>query len=110
MLRVTCRRAESATWCASSAGFHILKMVERQSAGVPSRSPRTARHILLRPSAQLSGSRGATGSRDFRRRIQAGTADFAALARENSQDGSADKGGDLGWASRACLCRNSRKS
>ena len=28
----------------------------------------------------------------------AGKADFAALAREHSQDGSATQGGDLGWA------------
>jgi peptidyl-prolyl cis-trans isomerase SurA len=30
--------------------------------------------------------------------VQAGQADFAALARENSTDGSAKQGGDLGWA------------
>ena len=36
---------------------------------------------------------------DFKRRIQAGQADFAALARDNSQDASARNGGDLGWAS-----------
>lgn len=85
----------------SSAGFHILKMVERQSAGVPSMkvTQNRARHILLRPSAQLSEAAARDRLTDFRRRIQAGTADFAALARENSQDGSADKGGDLGWAS-----------
>ena len=33
----------------------------------------------------------------FKRRLQAGQADFAALARENSTDGSAKQGGDLGW-------------
>ena len=31
--------------------------------------------------------------------MQAGQADFATLAREHSQDGSAKDGGDLGWAS-----------
>jgi len=35
---------------------------------------------------------------DFKKRILAGQADFATLARENSQDGSAKEGGDLGWA------------
>ena len=34
----------------------------------------------------------------YRRRILAGQADFAALAREHSQDGSAKDGGNLGWA------------
>jgi peptidyl-prolyl cis-trans isomerase SurA len=31
--------------------------------------------------------------------VQTGQADFAALAREHSQDGSAAQGGDLGWTS-----------
>jgi len=35
---------------------------------------------------------------DYRRRIEAGQASFASLARDNSQDGSAAQGGDLGWA------------
>jgi len=84
----------------SGAGFHVLKVVERRTAGLP---PMTvtqsrARHILLRPSAQLSEAAARDKLNDFRRRIQTGQTDFAALARENSQDGSADQGGDLGWA------------
>ena len=37
---------------------------------------------------------------EFKRRIEAsgGSVDFASLARDNSQDGSAKDGGDLGWA------------
>src|SRR5690606_13094776 len=35
---------------------------------------------------------------EFKRRIQGGTADFAGLARDNSQDGSAKDGGELGWS------------
>ena len=57
-----------------------------------------ARHILLRVGPQLSESQAADQLADYRRRIQAGTADFATLAREHSQDGSAKDGGDLGWA------------
>ena len=38
---------------------------------------------------------------DYRRRVLAGQADFAALAREHSQDGSSKEGGDLGWANPA---------
>ena len=57
-----------------------------------------ARHILLRVDGQRTdASRRVAQLPDFKRRVQAGTADFAGLARDNSQDGSAKDGGDLGW-------------
>ena len=57
-----------------------------------------ARHILIIPSAQMSEAQARARLLDFKKQLQAGQADFAALAREFSQDGSAAKGGDLGWA------------
>lgn len=85
----------------SGAGFHVLKLIERRQ---PAPAPQTvtqsrARHILLIPSAQLSEAQARDKLNDFRRRIQSGDTDFATLARQNSQDGSAAQGGDLGWAS-----------
>lgn len=84
----------------SGAGFHVLKLVEKRNAGLPPVviTQSRARHILLRPSAQLSEAAARDKLNDFRRRIQAGQTDFATLARQNSQDGSAEQGGDLGWA------------
>lgn len=84
----------------SGAGFHVLKLVEKRNAGLPPMSitQSRARHILLRPNAQLSEADARDKLNDFRRRIQTGQTDFATLARENSQDGSAEQGGDLGWA------------
>lgn len=84
----------------SGAGFHILKVVEKRQAGMPGVhvTQSHVRHILLRPSAQLGESAARERLADFRKRILGGTADFAQLARENSQDGSARNGGDLGWA------------
>lgn len=84
----------------SGAGFHIIKLIERRNAGLP---PTTvtqshARHILLVPSTQLNEAQARDKLNDFRRRILAGETDFATLARQNSQDGSAAQGGDLGWA------------
>lgn len=84
----------------SGAGFHIVKLLERRSQGLP---PTTvtqsrARHILLVPGTQLSEAQALEKLRDLRRRIQTGQTDFATLARQNSQDGSAAQGGDLGWA------------
>jgi peptidyl-prolyl cis-trans isomerase SurA len=84
----------------SGAGFHILKLLERRNTNLP---PMTvtqsrARHILLRVSPQLSETAAREKLVEFKKRIMAGQADFAALARDNSQDGSAAQGGDLGWA------------
>ena len=83
----------------SPAGFHVLKVVERVTAGMPTTVVQShARHILLRTSPQLSETAAVERLAEYRRRILAGQADFAALAREHSQDGSAKEGGDLGWS------------
>ena len=85
----------------SGAGFHILKVIEKKNAGLPPMTvtQNRARHILLRVGPQLSESAARDKLSEFKRRILAGQADFAELARNNSQDGSAAQGGDLGWAS-----------
>jgi peptidyl-prolyl cis-trans isomerase SurA len=57
-----------------------------------------ARHILLRSSAQMNEAQARDKLSDFKRRVEAGQADFAKLARDNSQDASAPQGGDLGWS------------
>ncbi len=83
----------------SAAGFHVLKVADKTTAGVPTLVTQShARHILLRTGPQLTESAAAARLADYRRRIMAGQADFAELAREHSQDGSAKQGGDLGWA------------
>jgi peptidyl-prolyl cis-trans isomerase SurA len=94
-------QGEVAELVRSLAGFHILKVVEKVNAGLPAMAvtQSRARHILLRPSAQLSETQAKARLLDFKKQVQAGQADFAALAREHSQDGSAAQGGDLGWAS-----------
>ena len=83
----------------SGAGFHILKVIEKRAPGVAMVTQNRARHILLRSTAQMNEAQAREKLTDIRRRVQAGQADFATLARENSQDGSAPQGGDLGWAS-----------
>jgi len=84
----------------SGAGFHILKVLEKKSAALPAMTvtQSRARHILLRVSPQLTESAARNKLNEFKKRVAAGQADFAALARDHSQDGSAAQGGDLGWA------------
>jgi peptidyl-prolyl cis-trans isomerase SurA len=83
----------------SPAGYHVIKVVERQNAGLPTKVIQNhARHILLRPSAQLSEAQAVQRLAELKRRVQSGQGDFAQLAREYSQDSSAKNGGDLGWA------------
>ncbi len=83
----------------SGAGFHVLKVIDKTRGGLPTSVTQSrARHILLRTSADLSETAAAQRLADYRRRILAGQADFAQLAREHSQDASARQGGDLGWS------------
>ena len=83
----------------SGAGFHVLKVVDKTRSGMPTTVMQShARHILLRTSAQLSETAAAERLAEYRRRVQTGKADFAELAKEHSQDGSAKQGGDLGWS------------
>ena len=83
----------------SGAGFHILKVIARRQGPATLMVTQTrARHILLRPTAQMSQAQAVTRLSELRQSIISGKADFATVARQISQDGSAAQGGDLGWA------------
>lgn len=83
----------------TGAGFHILKVVDRKDGGALQVTQTHARHILLRPSAQVPAEVAVRRLEEFRQQIESGKASFEALARANSEDGSAPLGGDLGWTS-----------
>lgn len=84
----------------SLAGFHVLRVNDKRGGGLPDMSVTQTRvsHILLRPGPQLTQQAAQARLNEFRQRIVSGQASFEALARENSQDGSAAGGGSLGWA------------
>jgi len=87
----------------SPAGFHVLKLIDRRSTGsVPGAgsAPVTqtrARHILIRPNEIVSEDEALRRLREIRQRVQGGSGSFEDLARQYSVDGSAGRGGDLGW-------------
>lgn len=83
----------------SGAGFHVLKLVQRRDGSEAATlvTQTRARHVLLRPSPQLPAELAARRLQEFKRAIEAGRASFEDVARENSEDGSAPQGGDLGW-------------
>lgn len=82
-----------------ASGFQLLQLVDTRDASAA--APRTvtqlqARHILVR--AGEDGDAAAQAELETLRARIAGGADFAALAREHSEDtATADKGGELGW-------------
>ncbi|PKO35051.1 MAG: molecular chaperone SurA [Betaproteobacteria bacterium HGW-Betaproteobacteria-7] len=81
----------------SSVGFHIVKLLERRGGNAPASVQQTnARHILVRINEVVSEAEARRKLEIVRERIINGI-DFAEQARLYSQDGSAAKGGDLGW-------------
>lgn len=83
----------------SGAGFHLLKLLEKQlpssnSFAITQTNPR---HILLRTGPTLSESAAKTKLLDLKKRVESRAIDFVTAAKETSQDGSAAAGGDLGW-------------
>lgn len=82
----------------SPAGFHLLKMVDRRGASNEAGAvPQTrVSHILVKTSALVSDDEARQRLETLRTRILNGES-LAALARANSADLSAAKGGEIGW-------------
>ena len=81
----------------SPAGFHILRLNERRGAGAPYIVEQNhIRHILVRTSETVSQDEARRKLLALRERIVNGS-NFGELARLNSDDPSAGRGGDLGW-------------
>lgn len=82
----------------SDAGMHILKLYERRGAERQLVTQNFVRHILLKPNAIRDENVTRSEIQKLADEIRAG-ADFAAMAKEHSEDiGSALNGGELGWS------------
>jgi peptidyl-prolyl cis-trans isomerase SurA len=82
----------------SPAGFHILTVYDKRGGEQQTEQQSKVRHILVKPSAILSDEEAKAKLEKLRQRVLNGE-DFAALAKEHSEDiGSMLSGGDLGWS------------
>jgi peptidyl-prolyl cis-trans isomerase SurA len=83
----------------SPAGFHVVRLVDKRGNNTPIVVTQThARHILIRLTEVVSENDARQRLNELKYRIENGT-DFAELARLQSDDASASRGGDLGWLS-----------
>ncbi len=81
----------------SPNGFHLVKLIgKRGGATLPAVQQTRARHILIKVNEVVSEADARHRLNGIYERIKHG-AKFEELARLYSQDGSAAKGGDLGW-------------
>ena len=87
----------------SANGFHILKVVGKRSATMVKSGPgamvqqTNARHILIKVNQIVSATDARRKLVELKERLDNKAATFEELARLYSNDGSAGKGGDLGW-------------
>ncbi len=83
----------------SASGFHIVKLYETRSRKDPTVVEQTrVRHILVKVNETASESDSKAKIERIKERIDLG-AKFDEQAKLNSEDGSAAKGGELGWIS-----------
>jgi len=81
----------------SPNGFHILKLLNRRGGSSPLVVQQThARHILMKTSEVVSEDEAIRRMENLKERLENG-GNFEELARQYSEDGTASKGGDLGW-------------
>lgn len=85
----------------SPNGFHIVKVNGKRAANdskaAAAEQQSRARHILLKVSQIVTLEEARQKLLDFKKKIEAKEATFEDLAKAHSADGSASKGGDLGW-------------
>lgn len=89
----------------SANGFHILKLLGRRSVAQGAKDSAQpiavqqtrARHILIKVNQIVSAADARRKLLELKERLDNNAAKFEDLAKSHSNDGSASKGGELGW-------------
>jgi peptidyl-prolyl cis-trans isomerase SurA len=87
----------------TNVGFHILKLVNQRKLEDAQKADQAvvqqthARHILLKITPTQSEEDARKKLAEIKQKIDSKQATFEDMARQYSNDGSASKGGDLGW-------------
>ncbi|MFZ6818266.1 peptidylprolyl isomerase [Undibacterium sp. Ji22W] len=85
----------------SPNGFHIFKLLGKRDiapvAAANTVQETNVRHILMRPTQLMTAAQIKSTLAELKQKIANKTATFEELAKANSVDSSASKGGDLGW-------------
>lgn len=93
---------ESSGLLKSANGFHIVKFIAKRQASVVKTADVAvqqthARHILIKVNQLVSFADARRKLLELKERLNNKAAKFEDLAKSFSNDGSASKGGDLGW-------------
>jgi peptidyl-prolyl cis-trans isomerase SurA len=87
----------------SNTGFHLIKLVDRRKLQdadkdkAAAQQQTHARHILIKVSPTMTATEAKRKLVELKERLDNKAAKFEELARLVSNDGTAAKGGDLGW-------------
>ncbi len=85
----------------SPNGFHIIKLLGKRPvekvAATSTVQQTNVRHIVMRATQLMSAEQVKASLLEFKQKIENKTAKFEDIAKMNSMDSAAGKGGDLGW-------------
>ncbi len=95
----TLERNQTSRVLRSASGFHIFKLLDKRSRGEAQLVEQVhARHILIKVSDSVGDKEAKQRLDEVQQRLAQGMS-FVEAARRYSEDGSASRGGDLGWLS-----------